>query len=76
MKGGVSQRRALAPSVGGRGFPRLDDLDGRHRRLRVASAMNDETIKSLVARAVEREVERIEAEIRRRRGSVCVGEGA
>jgi predicted transcriptional regulator len=41
-----------------------DDL---HRRLRVAAAMNDETIKSLVARAVEREVERIEAESRRRR---------
>lgn len=41
-----------------------DDL---HRRLRVAAAMNDETIKSLVARAVEREVERIEVESRRRR---------
>jgi hypothetical protein len=41
-----------------------DDL---HRRLRVAAAMNDETIKSLVARAVEREVERIEAEARSQR---------
>jgi hypothetical protein len=45
-------------------MPLDDDL---HRRLRVAAAMNDETIKSLVARAVEREVERIEAETGRRR---------
>jgi plasmid stability protein len=43
-------------------FP--DDL---HRRARVAAAERDETLKALVTRAVEAELERIDAERKGRR---------
>jgi plasmid stability protein len=39
--------------------------DDVHRRLRVAAAENDETIKDIVLRAVEAELEKLERQNRR-----------
>ena len=60
---GVSKTQVV-PIVYIRDVP--DDL---HRRIRVAAATQGESMRALALRALEREVERMEAEERKRRKS-------
>jgi predicted HicB family RNase H-like nuclease len=53
------------PSVRTVGILNYDIPDDLHRRAKAAAAMRGESLKALVVRALEREVDRLEAEDRR-----------